>query len=54
MKTIQKQHQKIIESSKSEETEKSSISVMQKKERRLSAGIYVLIIICNLYDIIYL
>lgn len=45
MKIIPKRDQKVIESSKSEETDKNSISFMQKKERRLSAGIYVLIII---------
>jgi len=48
MKIISKRPQKDIESSKSEEPEKSSISFMQKKERRLSAGIYALIIIVTI------
>ena len=48
MKIIPKQHRKIIESLKSKETKKSSISFMRKKERRLSAGIYALIIIVTI------
>lgn len=48
MKIIPKWHQKVIKSSKSEESEKGSISFMQKKEKRLSAGIYALIIIVTI------
>jgi hypothetical protein len=45
MKIFPKYDHKITESSKSEDTKKVSISFMRKKEQRLSAGIYALIII---------
>jgi hypothetical protein len=48
MKIIPKHYQKIVKSSKSEDTNKGSISFMQKKERRLSAGIYALIVIVTI------